>query len=213
MKEKNQEVFESFSEISEELLLDTQLHESLIKEIPIAKTIWTFYKAGKSLNDFLYLKKLKLFLENIQDINEDDYQRFVKDGEKEQERLKNSLLLILDKIEDETKAILIANAFKIYVKERFSFETFNRILSIINRGFCADLLKITFFDGRDVLLTNGEHIELESLEDLFSCGLLANAGFDGGSARPDSGGTRYMLNKYGEIFLRIVKEYENQKQK
>jgi len=206
MKEKNKKLLEPFSEISGELLLDSQLHEGLLKEIPVVKTILAVYKSGKSIRDYLFLRKLKLFLENIEDINEDDCQEFLKNAEDNEEGLTGSLLLILDKIEDERKAVLIAKAFKVYIEEKFSFEVFNRILLIINRRYCADLLKIVFFEGNDILLTNTEHIESESLEELFSCGLLTNAGFDGGNFGEDSGGTRYSLNSYGEIFLRIVKE-------
>ena len=205
MKEKNKRLLESASEITGELLLDGQLQEGILKEIPVVKTIFTVYKAHKSIQESLYLRKLKLFLENI-DISEDDYQEFLKNAEDNEESFSNSLLLILDKIEDERKAVLIAKAFKVYVIERFSFETFNRILLIINRGFCDDLLKIRIFEENEILLTNNKHIESESLEELFSCGLLANAGFDGGEIGGDSGGTRYCLNKYGEIFLRIVRE-------
>jgi uncharacterized membrane protein YgcG len=152
------------------------------------------------------LRKLKLFVENIQDIDENDYQEFLRNAEGDKESFSNSLLLILDKIEDERKAILIAKAFKVYITERFSFEKFNRILVIINRGFCNDLLKIRVFEENEILLTNGRHIESESLEGLFSCGLLTDAGFDGGGFDDGSGGTRYCINQYGEIFLRIVKE-------
>ena len=136
----------------------------------------------------------------------EDYQEFLKNAGDDEEGLSASLLLILDKIEDERKAVLIAKAFKVFVIEKYSFGTFNRILLIINRGFCDDLLKIQLFEENEILLTNNKHIESESLEELFSCGLLTNAGFDGGEIGADSGGTRYCLNKYGEVFLRIVKE-------
>jgi len=204
MKEKNKKLLEAFSEISGELLLDSQLHEGFLKEIPVVKTILAVYKSGKSIQEHLYLRKLKLFLENIEDFSEDDCQWFLKNAEDDEESLSSSLLLILDKIEDERKAVLIAKAFKVYVIERFSFETFNRILLIINRGFCDDLLKIVSFEDNNILLTNGKHIESESLDELFSCGLLTNQGLDAN----DDGGTMYSLNKYGEIFLRIVKEMD-----
>ena len=208
MKEKSKKIIESASEISGELLFDGQLSEGLLKEIPVVKTIWAGYNTGKSLQEHLYLRKLKIFLENITDINEKDYQKFLKNAEDNEESLSSSLLLILDKIEDERKAVLIANAFKFYVREKFNFKTFNRILLIINRGFCDDLLKIrSFKNADDVLCTNDDGIESESLEELFSCGLLTNAGFDGGDAFGNRG-TNYALNKFGIIFLRILKEVE-----
>jgi len=205
MNKKNKKLLEPLSEIGGELLLDSQLSEGLLKEIPVISTIWAAYKTGKSLQEHLYLRKLKLFVENITDIN-DDYQEFLRNAEVDEESFSNSLLLILDKIEDERKAVLIAKAFNVYVKEKFSFETFNKILLIINRGFCDDLLKIRVFEENEIVLTSNRYIESESLEELFSCGLLTNAGFNGGIVGDDSAGTRYCLNKYGEIFLRIVKE-------
>ena len=117
MKEKNKKLLESASEISGELLFDSQLPEGLLKETPFVKTIYAFYNAGKSLQEYLYLRKLKRFLENIEDINEDDYQEFLRNAEDDEESLSGSLLLILDKIEDERKAVLIAKAFKVYVIE------------------------------------------------------------------------------------------------
>ena len=65
MKEKNQKLFESLSEIGGELVLDSQLTEGLLKEIPIVKTVFAIYKSGKSIRDTLYLRKLKMFLENM----------------------------------------------------------------------------------------------------------------------------------------------------
>ena len=205
MKEKNRKLIESVSEISGELLLDSQITEGFLKEIPVVKTIFAFWNAHKSLQEHFYFRKLNLFLQNIEDINEADYYEFLKDAESDKERFTNCILLILDKIDDEMKAILIANAFKVYVEEKFSFEIFNKILVIINRSFYSDLTKISLFDEHEILLTNNKQIESESLEELFSSGLLSNVGFDGGSAEEDSGGTRYCLNKYGEILLRIVK--------
>jgi hypothetical protein len=205
-KEKFRSIAQSTSEIGMELLIDRQLANGLLKEIPIVKAIWALYNGGKSVQEYLYLRKLKLFLENIQDIDENDCQKFLKDAENNNENFSASLLLILDKIEDETKAILIANAFKLYVKERFSREIFDRLLLIINRGFCVDLLNIVAFENHEILLTNGKHIKSESLTELFSCGLVEDVGIDGGSVDDNDGGTMYSLNEYGKIFLRVVKE-------
>lgn len=209
MREENIKLIQPISEIAGELALDSQLADGVLKEIPIVKTIWAAYNAGKSIQEHFYLKKLSLFLENIKDLDEDDYQDFLKDAEDNAEKISDSLLLILDKIEDETKAILIANAFKIYVREKLSFEIFTKILLIINRGFCSDLLSILVFEGHDKLLTNNKHIQEESLIELFSCGLLVNVGIDGGNVSRDDGGIVYSLNRYGEIFLRVVKGMGN----
>lgn len=209
MRGENIKIIQPISEIAGELVLDSQLADGVLKEIPIIKSIWAAYNAGKSTQEHFYLKKLKLFLENIKDLNEEDYQNFLKDAENNTEKLRDSLLLIIDKIEDETKAVLIANAFKIYVREKLSFEIFTRILLIINRGFCSDLLSILAFEDHDKLLTNNKHILSESLTELFSCGLLVNVGIDGGNFSGDEGGTIYSLNKYGEIFLRVVKGVGN----
>lgn len=205
MNEDKKRYLQPISEIVGEMTLDSQLADGFLKEIPIVKSIWSMYNAGKSLQEHFYLRKLKIFLENIKDLNENDYHEFLKDTENNKEKLTDSILLILDKIENETKSIIIANAFKLYIKERFSRETFDRILLIISRGYCTDLLRIIAFENHDKILTNNKYLETESLQELFSCGLLYNNGIDGGSFDSDDGGTIYSLNKYGEIFLRIVK--------
>ncbi len=205
MNEDRKKLLESSTEIIGELAIDSNLTDGFLREIPVVRSIWAFYKAGKSLQQHFYIRKIETFLENIQDIDESACKQFLNDAERNHEDFSHSLLLILDKLEDERKAILIAKTFKIYVEEKFSREIFDRLLLIINRGFYADLLKIIAFEGHDELVTDGNQIEPESLAELFSCGLLRDAGLDGGEFALSSGGTIYKLNKYGEIFLRVVK--------
>ncbi len=204
--EDRKKLSETLIETGGELLLDSQISDGIMREIPAFKILFAGYKTIKSIQDSLYSRKLKFFLENITDIDEKDFEWLLTKAEVEPSYLSATLLMIIDKIEDERKAIIIASAVGVYAHERFSFDVFNKILLMINRGFYSDLMEIAAFENHDQLLTDDKSIPSESLEELFSCGLLANIGLDGGNFENESGGTIYRLNKYGEIFLRIVKE-------
>ncbi|MGI8544807.1 MAG: hypothetical protein ACR2MD_15200 [Aridibacter sp.] len=206
IKTKTSEVIKVQSEVWGELFLDKNLAEGILREFPFVKFIFGGIKAVKTYQEYLYFRKLILFLENIQDASEEDFRKFSEDAEINSDNFSHSLLLILDKIEDERKAVLIAGVFKLYIRNRFSYEKFNKILLIINRGFCPDLLQITVFQDKDVVIGNNKLIETESIEELLSCGLLHNVGIDGGDFEGESGGFMYKLNQYGEILLQVVKE-------
>lgn len=203
MEKQNKKIAEDVLTIGGEIILDTQIVPGILREIPLVKSVLTFVQAGKTVSEFLYLRKLKIFIEDVEEVSEGEFQKFIADADATPDKIAERLLTILDRIDDEMKAHLVSGTFKAYINREFGFEVFKRILAIIDRGFLDDLIEIKIFGNHDQLLTNGVYVEASSLDELFSCGLLVNLGIDGGSVE-DDGGTIYALNSYGKIFLRVV---------
>src|SRR5260221_14450619 len=89
-------------ELTEELL-DALLQEGVLKEIPILKGIIACRKAWTGIHDYLFLRKVANFLlastRFTREEQESFTQEYLTDSEKAQ-RLGDSLLLILDKLDD-----------------------------------------------------------------------------------------------------------------
>ncbi len=127
-------------------ILDEAIHtaigESALKMIPYLKAIVAFHKTWETLRDQLFLKKVLMFLRNPSNISEGERVAFfdkLKEDPKEAQKLSDSLVLLLDKMDDMDKAEMLAKIFEPYVKGKIPFECFRRLASAIDLGFLEDL--------------------------------------------------------------------------
>ncbi len=72
------------------------------------------------------------------------------------------------------------------------------LCSVVNRCYTADFLELQNYCKINV---SSSYVS----DALFNVGLLANLGFDGGTAS-SSGGTRYQLNEIGDKLYNILKK-------
>ena len=68
------DVFADYVEIG----IDSLLDDSIIKEIPVIKTVNSVFKIGKSINTAFFYKKLITFLVNMNDIGIEERERFIE---------------------------------------------------------------------------------------------------------------------------------------
>jgi hypothetical protein len=193
-----------------EAVIDSFLNEGLLKDIPILGIGIKLIRISTNISDTLLLNKLKLFMENLNMIKQDDVEKF-KDKMKNdnfQKEVGIKLLNIIDKTDEYIKIRWIAKAFLDYLDKKTCKDFFYRIITIINNAFVQDILKLRCFEIKKVILSNNKVVESYILHQLFSNGLLNNNGLDGGvfteTDEEGDNGIIYTLNYFGNYILKNI---------
>src|SRR5579859_1263134 len=125
-----------------ELGLDAALEEGLLKEIPVLRSIIACHKTWEAIHDQLFLRKVAGFLLACPKFTEIEKEKFVKEHLKDAQdtnRLSDSIVLILDRLDDLQKPQMIAQAFAALVRSEIDLDTFRRLAAAIDIGFAEDL--------------------------------------------------------------------------
>lgn len=117
-----------------EAILDSHMDDSLLKEIPIIGTIYNFSKTVSSISDKLFLKKILRFLMGLNDIPEADIRSFrnkLNDDANFKKKVGDKLLFIIDRCEDDEKAIIISKIFSAYITKKIDYDDFLKLAKAI----------------------------------------------------------------------------------
>ena len=183
-----------------EIAVDSVLEEGILKDIPVLSTIIRLYKAGVGVKDVLFLKKVNRFLTRLQSIPEEERQKFMDSmnaDPKQKQRAGETLLMVLERLDDMEKPDLVAKAFVRFMREEIDLETLRRICLAIDRCFLSDLqyLAVT---GRD------QQIPQAAALILASCGLMEVATVP--TIRGAEASNKYQITEFGEKFRAVVIE-------
>ena len=186
---------EAIAEIGE-VLLDSELPEGLLKDIPIINTIISLTTSVVQLREKFLIIKLTKFLKKLSEIPQAEREKFtnkISNDSRVRKIISENLLLILDKITDLDKPKLLAITLILFIKEEISVDELIVISEGIERCSSVDLLKLEEFDKKDVP---------ESSKDrLFSAGFL---GLRHASGFMDGGGSGYYANDITNIMVKII---------
>lgn len=150
-----------------EAVLDSMLESGIIQNIPIIDTIYRSGKIIVSIRDQFFAKKILSFLQEIKTISVDDRKKFIEELENEtQQKAGETLVVLLDRLDNLEKPIVLANLFKAKVQGYITIESFLRLSFIVDRGYLPDLKKL-----KDFVDSNYSYKE-NVTEILFSLGLL-----------------------------------------
>jgi hypothetical protein len=191
-----------------EVVIDSFLNDGLLKDIPILGMGIKFIRISTNISDTLLLNKLKLFMENLNIIKQDDVEKFKEkmNNDKFQKEVGIKLLNIINKTDEYIKIRWIAKVFLDYLDKKIHKEFFYRIITIINNAFVQDILKLRCFEIKKEILSNNKVVESYILHQLFSNGLLNNDGLDGGvfteTNEEGDNGTIYTVNDFGNYILK-----------
>lgn len=129
-----------------ELALDSFLNDGVLRDIPFFGTLYKGYKGVLGIRDALFAQKVYKFLTQIKSVPVEERINFIEEIEsKKNENIKvgQTLLLIIDKLDDLDKARIIGNLFKATIKKQINYDEFMRLSSIVQKAFNADLLKLS----------------------------------------------------------------------
>jgi hypothetical protein len=173
------EIFNTTSELTQdyaELALDTLTNESLLSEIPIVKSLVSFYKISSSIVDRHNVKKILIFLEEFHSnsIDENKLKRFKEkfnENTKHRNHVLETILLLNEKFIDTKKSKILANLFSAHIEENLTWEEFFKLsfmLSILNPAGYKFLEK-SVDKNSTIRMKMTEMIEGEAL--LMACGI------------------------------------------
>lgn len=138
-----------------EIIIDSFLDDSFLKEIPIVGTIMDGIKFVNSINKNITAKKLMKILFQLKDVPVEDRQKMINkinESEKYQSTVGEMLWEIIDKVDNEGKPEVIGRLFRAFILEKISYESFLKASYTVNSIFYFDLLKLKAnYDGNKII--------------------------------------------------------------
>jgi hypothetical protein len=127
-------------------------------------------KVGLAFKDYLLLKKLIVFLFNLNDVPQEERQKFIDklNKEKHRQRVGESLFLFLDRYDHFDKIHLLSDLFKAYLRGKIGYEEFLRFSAAIDRAFIVDLNDMLDYFSDKKVKNEGlwEHLYASGLSEL-----------------------------------------------
>lgn len=162
----SEDLIENFGAISE-ALLDSEIVDGVIQNIPFFDILYKTGKIALSVRDKIFEKKLLYFLLELKDIPADKRNNFIQElEEKSGQRAGETLLMLIERLDNVRKTKIIANLLKAKINGDINIEKFLRLSAIVDRGFLNDLEKLSLFKSPE-----GAYEE-DISESLHSLGLL-----------------------------------------
>ncbi len=151
MKEIFQEIIKSndLKEISTDLIervLDNEITDEVVQEIPILKTIIAVKNIYNSYTDRIFIKKAMIVLLELGELNDDEKDYFLKDLEDKDETAMEKILLSIDRLESLKKCKVFGRLCKLKARGEINSENFLRLTNLIQRAYLEDLKLIKHFE-------------------------------------------------------------------
>lgn len=199
-----------------EKIIDDNISEGILKEIPILNTIKTIWNVKNNISEYLFTKKIIHFINKIKDIpkskrleminkidNDDNYK--TKVGEK--------LIFLINKADDIEKSEILGLLFKKFLSEEISYYTFIRFSKVIDISIDEELEFFTNYLEDKIEVDRGSHYISLNLYDIkFNNPKL----IEEENLHSYTEGYKYSLeeldiyaeiNNYGKQLRNILKEY------
>ncbi len=125
-----------------ELALDEFLDDGFLKNVPVFSILYGSFKAYKGIRDAIFAMKIYRFLKDFQKIKDENTNLLISSiSRSETERLKvgQTLIMVLDRIDDLDKTQIIANLFMAYLKKHLTVQEFTHLSSITQNVFITHL--------------------------------------------------------------------------
>jgi hypothetical protein len=157
--------------------------------LPVFSTLSSLRKAGLSIRDRLFEKKLINFLLDIKEISANDRQEFIAELDNPQyvQRAGETLLILIDRFDHLKKPRLLANLVKAKISAQIGMDDFLRLSNVIDKTNFNDLMKLHEYQTEKIF--SGCATEI-----LFSTGLLIETTVDLNSRKNN----RYILSELGQ---------------
>lgn len=205
-----------------EIALDSQLGDGIIKEIPVLKFLYSIGKTVISVRDYIFTQKIIRFLTELNSISQaerEELSKKIENDEKFQQRVGETLIMILDRFDHMDKPKLLAKLFRGHLRNDIDSEQFQRLSTAIDRIFIDDLLAMLKFFTK---FTDKHKMRKVSWENLYMGGLSkieVQFGSDRDRASVRAGSpipiteyvVEYTYSENAEILARIILEDDFQK--
>ncbi len=183
-----------------EVAFDALLDDGLLHDIPVVGSVAKLFRAGASIKERIFVRKVALFLNEIADVDVSERQRFaakLDQDEGSRQRAGASLTLLLDRLDDLDKPSIVGRLYRANLEERLSFGELRRFCMIVDRAHLPDLVALT-------RLPAGERVDSISARYLHALGVVTITGEDYGTVDAIGAETWYEVNELGKSFLSIA---------
>ncbi|MES2301807.1 MAG: hypothetical protein V4521_07000 [Pseudomonadota bacterium] len=180
--------------------LDAAISSGALDGIPVLGIATGLWRTGKGVQQALFTRKILRFLRETNKVSDPERKYFLENLniEGKSEEFGETILLILDRIDDTVKPGIIGKLMAAHIRGEIDYAKAMRLASIVSRCFVQDLELVRSFE---------QGVQRENTpiaESLLAAGILSDGGFVGGKASdPLSGGTIFYLNEYGELLLKF----------
>ena len=175
--EKTADVGIDFAELYLDNVLDIVSNNEILKEIPVVKTLYTIGKVGAAIHEKNLLRKTLIFItsfnsKTITPKKLDKYKKKINEKPHYVQEELGRVLLILNKILDDSKAQILANLYRNYVEEKINWDEFCEMTDITERIFLTDMAAL--LKGYENYGLNIGDVESYHIDRLISLGLFEN---------------------------------------
>jgi len=161
-----------------EIPLDAFTDSGVLRDIPVLGTLSALWRAGVTVRDHLFTKKLIRFLSSLKEVPSDRRSEMVARLEADPHfgrRVGEEVVLLLDRLDSTAKADLVGRAFRAYCEGLVDALTLQRINSAIDRILMADLRRLP------QLLDNAQSIDRVTKYAFLNAGLAHVEGLASGT--------------------------------
>lgn len=212
LEEKAQEILDIESITNQNIILLDKIIEELSQKLdlcigfPLVSVFFTIHKVGKSYFDYKMMVRMLKFYTECKNIDKAKRDKFCKKNVYGKEKkIGYSILQLLERLDIDEKAKLIGKLYVYCVENEYDVNSYFRICRIVEKCYFDDLEFLNYWKENKTICSKNKLIPQEIVEALYSVGLLAECGYDGGGFKEDDDeGIKYSLNKYGEILLNII---------
>ena len=118
------------------------LGDDVLKEVPFIKGVVALFKIPLAIRDQLFLRKVAGFFAACPRFTDTEKEAFVREhlnDPQKSNKLGESLVLILDRLDDLEKPQMLAKMFAAFVQGKIGFDIFRRLAKAIDAGSIEDL--------------------------------------------------------------------------
>lgn len=138
-----------------EIGIDSVITDELIKQFPFAKIIYSVSKSGIAIREKFLLKKTYLFIKqlsenNVDNVEYDKYKAKLKNNDKYLFEELERIIIILDRIVEPQKAVILANLYSTFINKNLSIQELQDFYMILDNLLLNDIqnLKLLYKSER-----------------------------------------------------------------
>ena len=199
-----------------EIGLDAVMEDGVLRDIPIVSTAIALYKIGNSIKERYNLKKLLVFLNEINNgiVDEEkraDYQQKFQSNEKFRNQEIEYLLVLIDRYINYDKPRMLAKLYLAYLNDIIDWQELTVYAEVVDRFLPGDLQELQNGSQYNVHYQKASDSLLRLVAMGFMVEHLKGANFDntcGSLSLPDLQQKDYEITVFGRKLIEILTNVE-----